>query len=384
VLTPETRTSPDIDAVLRDAVASGAVPLVVGVAADDSGVIYEGAAGPRAVGRHEPVGADSVLRIASMTKLVCTVAALQLRERGSLDFGAPVDAYCPGFAAVRVLDGFDDDGPRLRAPASRATVAQLVTHTAGLAYGFWNADLRRWESTTGAGDVFTTPMVADPGTRFEYGISTDWLGKVVEAAGGRSLDEYLADHVLTPLGMSSTAFVLTEEQRARCVPVHVTDGAGGWVAGGFDWDRQPRYWSGGHALYSTPRDFLRLQRMLLGGGTVDGTTILQRSTVREAFTNQIGDLWFPAEIRTADPATSCDFVAGPGMTWGWGLLLNTHRQPGMRHAGSGGWAGLFNTYFWIDPAARVTGAIYTQVSPFLAPRALSVYRAFERALYASR
>lgn len=382
--TSKTRLSPILDAVLRDAVDSGALPLVVGVAADDRGVVYEGAAGPLGVGRHEPAGADSVLRIASMTKLVCTVAALQLRDRGGLDFGAPVDAYCPGFAAVRVLDGFDGDRPRLRAPASRATVAQLVTHTAGLAYGFWNADLRRWAAATGAGDVFTTPMVADPGTRFEYGIGTDWLGKVVEAAAGRPLDEYLADHVLTPLGMGSTAFALTEEQRARCVPVHVRDGAGGWVAGGFDWDRQPPYWSGGHALYSTPRDYLRLQRMLLGGGTLDGTTILERSTVREVFTDQLGDLWFPAEIRTADPATSCDFAAGPGMTWGWGLLLNTRRQPGMRHAGSGGWAGLFNTYFWIDPVAGVTGAVHTQVSPFLAPEALAVYGAFERALYASR
>jgi methyl acetate hydrolase len=380
---PVSRTRPSIDAVLRDAVDRGVLPLVVGVAADHEGVIYEGAAGPRAVGGREPVGVDSVLRLASMTKLVCTVAALQQRERGNLDFDAPVDVYCPGFAAVQVLDGFDDDGPRLRSPASRATVAQLVTHTAGLTYGFWNADLRRWEAATGAGDVFTTPMVADPGTRFEYGISTDWLGKVVEAAGGQSLDAYLAEHVLTPLGMGSTGFVLTEEQRARCVPVHVKDEDGRWVTHDFDWDQQPDYWSGGHALYSTPRDYLRLQRMLLGGGTVDGVTILDRSSVREVFSNQIGDRWFPAELRTTDPAVSCDFVAGPGMKWGWGLLLNTRRQPGMRHAGSGGWAGLFNTYFWVDPAAGVTGAIYTQTSPFLSPDALGVYRDFEQALYAS-
>jgi CubicO group peptidase (beta-lactamase class C family) len=376
--------SPRIDAVLRAAVDSGAVPNVVGMAADDEGVIYEGAAGPRAPGGHEPVGADSILRIASMTKMVCTVAALQQRDRGNLDFDAPVDTYCPDFAAVQVLDGFDDDKPRMRAPASRATVRQLVTHTAGLTYGFWSADLRRWEAATGTGDVFTTPMVADPGVRFEYGISTDWLGKVVEAASGQALDDYLAGHVLAPLGMDSTAFVLTGEQRARCVPVHARGEDGAWVATDFDWDRHPRNWSGGHALYSTPRDYLRFQRALLGGGTLDGRTILDRSSVREAFANQIGDLWFPARIRTADPATSCDFVAGPGMKWGWGLLLNTSHQPGMRHRGSGGWAGLFNTYFWIDPAARITGAVYTQVSPFLALQALQVYGDFERALYASR
>jgi len=372
-----------IDAVLRKAVDSGAVPHVVAVAADREGVIYEGAAGPRAAGGHEPVGAASIFRIASMTKVVCTVAALQQRDSGNLDFDAPVDTYCPDFAAVRVLDGFVDDRPRLRKPASRATVKQLVTHTAGLAYGFWNADLRQWEAAAGTGDVFTTPMVADPGTRFEYGINTDWLGKVVEAASGQPLDTYLAKHILTPLGMDSTTFVPTDEQRTRMVPVHVKDEDGTWVTTDFDWDQPPPYFAGGHGLYCTPHDYLRFQRMMLCGGIVDGTTILDRASVREAFTNQIGELWFPAEIRTADPATSLDFLAGPGMKWGFGLLLNTRRQPGMRYAGSGAWAGLFNTHFWVDPTAGITAAVYTQSSPFLDSQPLRMYSDFERALYAT-
>jgi CubicO group peptidase (beta-lactamase class C family) len=376
--------SAGIDSVLHKAVDSGAVPNVVGMAADRKGVIYEGAAGPRSVDGTEPVTVDSVFRIASMTKMVCTVAALQLRDRGDLDVDAPVDAYCPDFADVQVLSGFADDGPRLRAPASRATVRNLLTHTAGLTYGFWNADILRWDAATGPGSVFTTPMVADPGTRFEYGIGTDWLGKVVEAAGGRSLDGYLNEHVLGPLGMTSTAFLATGAQRDRLVPVHARDGDGTWVTTDFDWDQKPDYWSGGHGLYSTPRDYLRFQRMLLGGGTLAGTTILDRSSVREAFTNQIGDLWFPARIATADPATSCDFVAGPGMKWGWGLLLSTTGQPGMRSAGSGAWAGLFNTFFWVDPASGITGALYTQSLPFVTPDALRVYADFEGALYDAR
>jgi len=366
-----------IDAVLRAAVDSGAVPNVVGVAADDDGVIYEGAAGPRAVGADEPVTADSIFRIASMTKMVCTVAALQQRERGNLDLDAPVDTYCPGFADVQVLDGFDGDGrPKLRAPTSRATVRQLLTHTTGLSYGFWNTDISRWGRTSGAGSVFTTPMVADPGTTFEYGISTDWLGKVVEAAGGQSLDEYLTEHIFAPLGMTSTAFLLDDEQRARCVPVHVKDQHGDWVTTDIDWDQHPDYWAGGHGLYSTPRDYLRFQRMLLGAGTLQDARVISRSSVHEAFTNQIGDLHFPSEMRTADPASTCDFVAGPGKKWGWGLLLDD--------TGSGRWAGIFNTYFWVDPAARLTGAIYTQFRPFVDPPALQTYADFERALYASR
>jgi methyl acetate hydrolase len=374
-----------IDAVLRAAVDGGAVPTIVGMAADDEGVTYEGAAGPRTVGEDEPVSADSIFRIASMTKIVCTVAALQQRDRGHLDLDAPVDSYCPEFAAVEVLDGFDDDDkPRTRAPASRATVRQLLTHTTGLTYGFWNADILRWEAATGTGNVFATPMVSDPGTRFEYGISTDWLGKVVEAAGGQPLDACLAEHIFAPLGMTSTTFLLDDEQRARCVPVHVKDGDGTWVATDIDWDQHPDYWAGGHGLYSTPRDFLQFQRMLLAGGTLAGTTILDRSSVREAFTNQIGDLWFPAEMRTADPASSADFTAGPGMKWGWGLLLNTGQQDGMRSAGSGAWAGLFNTYFWVDPVRRITGALYMQCLPFVSPEATQTYADFERALYDSR
>ena len=374
-----------IDAVLHSAVSSGRIPNVVAVAADGSDVIYEGAAGPLAVGGHQPVDPSSVFRIASMTKLVCTVAALQQRERGCLDFGAPIDGYCPDFAAVQVLDGFDDDGqPRLHTPASRATVRQLVTHTTGLAYGFWNSDILRWDAVAKPDSVFSVPMVADPGTTFTYGLSTDWLGKVVEAASGLPLDEYLTENIFAPLGMGSTSFLLSEEQRTECVPVHRKDDDGHWVTTDFDWEQQPDYWSGGHGLYSTPRDYLQIQRMLLGHGTLAGATILDRSSVREMFTNQIGDLWFPAKIPTADPGTSHDFVAGQGMRWGWGLLLNSSQQPRMRAAGSGAWAGLFNTYFWVDPHTQIAGALYSQVLPFVDPDVLQTYTDFERTLYASR
>jgi len=380
-----------IDAVLRAAVDRGAVPNVVAVAADADDVIYEGAAGPLAVGGTAPVGPDSIFRIASMTKIVTAVAVLRLRDRGDLDVDAPVEDYCPDFAAVQVLDGFDDGKPRLRAPASRATVRQLVTHTVGLPYGFWNADIVRWEAAGGPDSApgglrgaFASPMVADPGTRFDYGVSFDWLGLVVEAAGGQPFDDHLADHVFAPLGMGSTGFLVADGQRTRCVPVHAKDAGGSWVATGIDWDQQPSWWSGGHGVYSTPRDFLRFQRMLLGGGTFAGARILGSSSAREVFTNQIGDLWVPADMPTTDPAWSSDFVVGPGKRWGWGLLLETSDQPGRRAGGSGSWTGIFNTNFWVDPRNGVAGAFFTQSQPFAAPEALRAYVDFERALYATR
>jgi len=382
--------NPVIDKVLQAAVDEGAVPNVVAIAADDDGVIYEGAAGMRSVGGSTDVGPDDHFRIASMTKIVTTVAALQQMERGSIDLDAPVESYCPSFADVMVLDGFDGDEPKLRPPASKATVRQLATHTSGLSYWFWNADIVRWEAVTGVPNVlsgsdvvFTAPLIADPGTRFEYGINTDWLGKVVEAASGQSLDAYFTEHIFAPLGMTKTAFIMSPEQRANSVPVHVPTEGGGWTATDIDWNQQPDWWAGGHGLHSTPRDYLEFQRMLLGGGTLGDARLLAPDTVSAAFTNQIGRLDFPASITTADPAVSCDLVVGPDHKFGFGLLVNSIDQPGRRAAGSGAWAGVFNSHFWVDPTSRVTGAIYSQFLPFVTPAAIQMYLDFESALYSS-
>jgi methyl acetate hydrolase len=380
-----------IDGVLEAAVDSGAVPNVAAIAADRNGVIYAGAAGPRVAGQGEPVGVDTHFRIMSMTKIVATVAALQLKEQGRLDFDAPIARYCPQFAELQVLEGWDGDTPRLRPPASQATVHQLVTHTSGLSYWFWNEDIVRWEAATGTPNVlsgenviFSAPLVADPGTRFEYGINTDWLGQVIEAASGSTLDEFVAANITGPLGMDQTAFLMSEAQRANSTPVHLQGEDGAWAASDIDLRQDPDYWAGGHGLHSTPRDYLKFQRMLLGDGTSpDGVQILAKETVDAAFTNQIGDLDFPEAIATADPASTADFNAGPGYKWGYGLLLNTEDVPGMRRAYSGAWAGLLNTHFWVDRTTGVTGAIYTQSLPFVTPEAFGMYRDFERALYAS-
>ena len=380
-----------MDTVLNEAVKAGAVPNAVAIAADRNGVIYEGAAGPRVAGvEGDPVTVDTHYRIMSMTKMIATVVALQQVEKGSLDLDAPVDTYRPEFADLQVLEGFDGDTPRLRAPATRATVKQLITHTAGLGYWFWNADLVRWESVTGTPNVlsgsnviFTAPLVADPGTKFEYGINADWLGKVVEVASGTTLDVAVKEGVTGPLGMDATAFLMDDQQRSSSVPVHLKGEDGTWAPSEIELNQAPDYWAAGHGLHSTPRDYLKFQRALLGGGELDGIRILQKSTVDAAFQNQIGDIDFPAAIPTADPASTYAFNAGPGYKWGYGLLLNTADVPGARKAGSGAWAGLLNTHFWIDPTSGITGAIYTQFLPFVPEEAMTMYADFEKALYAS-
>jgi methyl acetate hydrolase len=379
-----------IDKVLQDAVASGAVPQVAAIAADRDGVIYQGAAGPRAVGESDPVSVDTMFRIMSMTKMPCTVVALQQVEQGNVDLDAPVTEYCPEFADVQVMTGIDGDAPVLRPPASQATVRNLITHTSGLGYWFWSDRLVRWESITGTPNVvagsaasFTAPMLADPGTAFIYGINIDWLGKVVEAVTGTGLDIAIKEGVTGPLEMDQTTFLMNDEQRPNCTPVHVKGEDGTWAAIGEVLNQEPDWWAGGHGMYGPPSDYIKFERALLRGGELDGARILRQSTVDAAFTNQIGDLDFPAELPTADPGSTHTFQVGPGFKWGYGLLLNTEDIPGMRRAWSGSWAGLCNTHFWVDRTTGICASIYSNFLPFVPPEAVALYNDFERALYAS-
>jgi methyl acetate hydrolase len=379
-----------INQVLEQAVASGAVPHVAAIAADRDDVIYQGAAGPRAVGESDPASVDTMFRIMSMTKMPATLAALQQVENGNLDLAAPVADYCPEFASIQVLTGFADGQPQYRPPATQATVQQLITHTSGLGYWFWSTELVEWEKTTGIPNVvagvrssLTAPLLADPGTAFIYGINTDWLGQVVEAVTGLTLDVAIKQGITGPLGMDHTTFLMTDDQRLKCSPVHVRDESGNWLSAGEVLNQDPEYFAGGHGLYGPPSDYIKFERALLRGGELDGVRILDQSTVDAAFTNQIGDLDFPAEIPSADPASSGSLVLGPGYKWGYGLVLNTQDVPGMRRAWSGAWAGLCNTHFWVDRTTGICASIYSNFLPFVTPEALQLYNDFERALYAA-
>lgn len=385
--------SASIDRVLQDAVANGDVPHVAAIAANRDGIIYEGAAGPVLAGQSGDVTTGTQFRIMSMTKMVATTAALAQMETGALELDAPVDTYLPQFADLQVLEGFDGDTPKLRPAGSRATVKQLITHTSGLGYWFWNDQLVQYEKATGSPNVVTppgtldalnAPLVADPGTVFNYGINTDWLGRVVEVVAGTTLDVVVKDTITGPLGMTNTEFTMDDAKRANAVTVHVKGEDGQWVSAGPEVvPAAPAWWPGGHGLYSTPQDYIRFERALLRNGELDGERILKSDTVDAAFTNQIGAIDFPSEILTADPPISGSFRAGPGYKWGYGLLLNTQDVPGARRAYSGAWAGLFNTHFWVDRTTGICASIYTNSLPFITDEAMAMYGAFEQALYAS-
>ena len=183
-----------LDELLGRAVDERAMPGVLALVGDRDGVLDEGAFGVLDVNGEDPVRTDTMFAIMSMTKAFTSVCALQLIENGTLELEQPVADVLPAFDALQVLEGFDGDTPRLRPPASRATIRHLLTHTSGHAYAFGNTDILRYHQVTGAPDITSgkleslqVPLVADPGTRWEYGISTDWLGQVVEAVSGKDL-----------------------------------------------------------------------------------------------------------------------------------------------------------------------------------------------------
>jgi len=386
------RQMTDVDQALRQAAEAQQIPGVVALATTGSEVIYQGAYGKRSLDKPDAMTADSVFWIASMTKAITTAAAMQLVEQGKLALDAPVGKVLPDLAAPQVFEGFDASGkPKLRAARRAITLRHLMTHTAGYCYNIWNGAMGRYMEqagipgiTTCENKALTLPLASDPGERWEYGINIDWVGKAVEAVSGKRLDVYLKDHIFTPLGMRDTGFKLGAAQRERLVGMHQRGADGSLTPVPFEMAQEPEFHMGGGGLYGTAPDYIRFVRMLLNGGTLDGNRVLAAETVKLMGENHIGDLTV-GKMTTAIPEASNDFDPWPDQDKKWGLsfMINTKRTPEGRSPGSLAWAGLANTYFWVDPARNVGGVIMTQVLPFIDPKAIELYGALERGVYAS-
>jgi CubicO group peptidase (beta-lactamase class C family) len=376
--------------VLDESVSEGKIPGGVAAAATDSGVVHETAAGVRETGQSAPMTPDTVFWLASMTKPITAAAAMQLVERGKLELDAPATETAPQLGNVQVLEGFDTQGqPRLRPPRAPITLRNLLTHTSGFGYEYWNEDLKHYTEVTGEPGarsrkkaLLKGPLVADPGTRWEYGIGIDWVGQLVEAVSGQLLGDYLASELFTPLGMTSTAFAISPEMRAHLASLHARQPDGTLAPKPSKGPAEYEFQMGGGGLYGTPRDYLRFLRMLLGGGALEGTRVLKTETVALMGHNHMGELNVRA-LPTTDTALSKDIDLLPGTDCKWGLsfLINTAATAQGRSAGSLAWAGLANTYFWIDPVRRVTGLFMSQISPFLDDGAVETFQHCEAAVY---
>jgi CubicO group peptidase (beta-lactamase class C family) len=331
---------------------------------------------------------DTVFRIASMTKAITSVAAMQLVERGKLTLDGPVPAIDPALASPQVLTGFDAAGrPQLRPAKRPVTLKHLLTHTAGFCYEQWNPDLERCVAALGMPQMASgklaalrMPLMFDPGDKWEYGINIDWVGRIIETLSGQNLHEYLRAQVFDPLGMPDTGFVLRPDQDARRVPTHARGANGGLTPQAIEPLRVPEFFNGGGGLHSTAGDYLAFVRAILNGGS----GILKPDTVALMGQNHMGALNVQPML-SQNKEMSCDVDLFPGMAVKWGLsfLINTQDVPGRRSAGSLAWAGVRNTYYWIDPVRCVGGVFMTQVLPFADPTTLRVFADFERAVYAA-
>jgi methyl acetate hydrolase len=380
-----------IDQVLRQQSEAREIPGAVAIAATSKEVIYQGAFGKRDLSKDGAMTADSVFWIASMTKAITAAAGMQLVEQGKLSLDAPIGKVLPDLASPQVLEGFDASGePKLRPAANPITLRHLMTHTAGFAYNTWNGDMVRYLEKTGT-PVFSSgklaalkvPIMSDPGTRWEYGTNIDFVGRAVEAVSGKRLDAYLRDHVFAALDMTDTAFKIGDAQRQRLVRVHARNADGSLTPISLEVEQNPEFHAGGGGLYSTAGDYIKFTRMILNKGRGNGHQVLKPETVAVMGQNHIGELNMTG-FTSFDAARSnhVDLFPDIAKKWGLSFLINTARTPEGRSPGSLAWAGLANTYYWIDPVRDVTGVILMQVLPFVDKKCLEAFASFETGVYA--
>ena len=368
----------ELDKILRAAVAARRVPGIVAMVATADGIVYEGSFG---------MPKDTVFAIASMTKPVTSVAVLQLVESGKVKLDEPARTYVPELGKVQVLDA-----GKLRDPKSPITVRQLLTHTSGFGYEFMSRELQAYAakglvpSMTAGGDGFLkAPLLFDPGTRWQYGISLDWLGRLVERVSGQSLEAYFRSKIFAPLGMTETWFNVPAEKQGRLASAYQRKTDGGLA----EQPRQPfkpvEFFSGGGGLYSTAADYLRFTRALMAGGQLGGRRVLRAETVTLMGQNQIGELAL-TPFSSVMPQFARDGVGLPGGLdkFGFGFAINSRRQEKGRGANTMSWAGIYNTFFWIDREKQVCAVLMTQMLPGLDDGPRTLLQEFDRAVYQGR
>ena len=379
------------DQLLQGAVSAGRVAGVVAMAANREGTIYEGAFGERVLGGGQPMTTDTVGWIASMTKAITSVAAVQCVERGKLTLDTPASAIVPAIAEAQVLTGFDAAGnPQTRPPKRPITLRHLLTHSAGFSYEIWNTDMQKVQAALGIPSVtecknkaLTLPLLFDPGERWEYGINIDWAGKMVEAVSGQKLGAYMKANLFDPLGMRSTAFRITPDMRSRLAGTHLRGADGKLAPFPFEIPQEPEFEMGGGGLYGTVGDYLRFVRMVLNNGQLGGERVLTPESVASLGVNHMGDCRV-YKLKAAIPLTAdAEFFPGVQKSWSLAFQINHDPAPTGRPAGGLMWAGLANSFYWIDPSTGIGGVYMTQMFPFADAATVDTFYGFEKTVYDS-
>ncbi|MCA0873914.1 beta-lactamase family protein [Seohaeicola saemankumensis] len=382
-----------------DAVLSGVskedsrVPGVVAQVTDRTGTIYSGAFGERRIGG-DPMTEDTVFAIFSTTKAIAGTAALQCVEEGLLDLDAPAKEYAPAIGKLQVIDGFDNDGaPILRAPKSDITTRQLLLHTAGFGYDFFNETYKRMAEDHGQPSVVSgsqaainTPLLFDPGERWEYGSNIDWVGQVVEGIRGNRLGDVMSERIFAQLGITDLAFTRTDAMKARTATIHARGEDGSLTPmDDFALPDDPEVHMGGHGLYGTVTEYMKFIRMWLNDGAGPNGRVLKPETVEWAVRGALVPPQKVTMLPGVIPSLSNDAEFFPGLQkdWSYTFMVNSDKAATGRPAGAIGWAGLANCFYWIDRANGFGGYWATQILPFADAVSFTGYMDFESAVYQS-
>jgi methyl acetate hydrolase len=391
-----------VNHAFKSAVDDKKVPAVGGIVLDKSGnVLFEGAFGSTNVldPSAAPFTTNTPTLIFSCSKLVTTILALQLVEEGKLSLDDPVEKYDPDFAKIEIFEGIGEDGkPIFKAPKKKATVLHLVTHTAGMAYDFFDTKMLQYRLAAGMTPSSTMsqgtkanyagPLLFEPGQEYSYGMNTDWVGFIVEVIIGKKLEEVLEERIIRPLQLKNTS-VTFDESKPRMV-AHIRGEDGSFLpAVDIKPLEQPEVRGGGEFMISTISDYAQILLALLNGGEHPklNVRILKEETVEKyLFSDLISQICSPANVGLI-PASipqltnTGEILPGIKKLWSAALLLNETDSPTGRKAGSGAWAGLANSYYFMDPASDRLAFFTTSVLPFFDTESLYLFDELERAVY---
>jgi len=372
-----------VSTFLADAVSRGDVPGVVALVVDRDKVLYHEAFGKMNTAKNVPMAKDTIFRIASMTKAVTSVGVMQLVEQGQVGLDDDVSKFIPRLKSPQVFGTYDERAGTYETHATKKsiTIRQLLTHTSGIGYSWSDHGLNIAQKKTGATNDSELPLVHEPGEQWTYGASTRVLGELIETMTGEKIDAYLEKHILGPLGMRDTSYTVPAGKYSRVVTTNQR--ANGTVTEAQNPDPIPATIRGDGGLFSTAADYSRFVQMVLNKGQLGGVRILTESTIAEMSKNQIGRVKVRLQP-TADPLRSKPYPLGAGEdVWGLGFQIAAPKSPNpsMRSPGSLSWAGINNTFYWIDPQKQVGAVILMQMLPFYDEGALRVLRGFEERVY---
>jgi CubicO group peptidase (beta-lactamase class C family) len=369
-----------ISDLLQASVTRGDIPAVVAAIVDRDSTLYSAAFGKRDVGADADVTTDAIFRIASMTKPVTSLAAMILYDEGRLGLDDPVVAHLPDYQQPGVLTKVSArDGTYESRPAARPiTVRDLLTHTSGIAYPFFNRSLAVLVAAGTPAEAL--PLLYDPGADWTYGPSTAVLARVVARAAGETIDAFCRDRIFDPLGMRDTGYAVPVGQTDRVVTQHRRVNS--------DLVEQPNPATiqskgrGDDGLLCTAADYAKFLQLFLNRGRHDGRQIVSERALEMMTSNQIGALTV-GRLAPNDTSFIGPFPFGVGKDkFGFGFQIETAPSaPGMRSAGSLSWSGVFNTYFWIDPDKQMAALLLMQLLPANDDRAVDLLREFERLVY---